>query len=65
MHLVLVGSEVIKMNHIKMIASRRVNRGDRHDFKINFTGSFLYINNEGIFECTLNSYKEYININLC
>lgn len=36
----------------------------RSDFKINFTGSFVYINNEGIPEYTLNSYKEYISINL-
>lgn len=36
----------------------------QRDFKINFAGSFVYINNEGISEYTLNSYKEYISINL-
>lgn len=48
----------------KLIGSERVNRGALRDFKINFTGSFVYINNGGISEYTLNSYKEYISINL-
>lgn len=48
----------------KLIDSERVNRGALCDFKINFTGSFVYINNGGISEYTLNSYKEYISINL-
>lgn len=52
------------MAHKKLIAGERVNRGEQSDFKINFTGSFVYINNGGISEYTLNSYKEYISINL-
>lgn len=53
-----------KKSYKNLIACDRVNRGELRDFKINFTGSFVYINNAGISEYTLNSYKEYISINL-
>lgn len=52
-------------SHKKNVSfSRGDYREAQRDFKINFAGSFVYINNEGISEYTLNSYKEYISINL-
>lgn len=55
---------VPQKHYTKAGGRKKINRRCASDFKINFTGPFVYINNDGIPEYTLNSNKEYISINL-